>query len=306
MKNRANVIINGYTDLDKLTDNLNPIFKSNDPLIFLTAFPLSKVKSHFEQIGFITDVDSELVYIERFKEFKSVKLNETTKLVVIQMPNNRFKTISGALNAVLRINNSMAFAKFLHFYSDDLKFVDNEAHSPVYVPNIYEKFMDEFGESFIIDCKMNDNNYAFKRLSPRFVFCSQLIATPISFFQYEGKDHFVINSLSCTELFDENLNRMYMSEFIIRLHEKGVVKHLTFYPDPIPYKVVERDTTLPSNVKANIVLNEYQNDEQYIRETLKKAVTPEVSVDPLVQELSTIITTKMKNNIENLKETNNV
>ena len=291
MNTRVNVILNGKRDLAKVLENLKPIVQSDDRILLYTKSEVGEVKKCFaDVIGIAEDDFNEQCSYVKFNQYKKENYTDDKckRISVMKMPNLLFDSISAALNSVLDFCDDVEIARFVHFFYDDVKLVDEKRYSP----SKYEWYMDEFSEPFIIDAKLNKANFAFKKLSPRFIFLSSKIESPVSFYQFDGKDHFIIDRVNNHLRFDEGVKRLYMIEYIIRAHEAKIVKHFTFYPDPTLEMYFKRDESMPQMTATNELMEEYRHDDDYIRNTLKKFVTPESSVDPIISEMGGVIKAK--------------
>jgi len=288
MENRVYVILNGKRDLSKVAENLKQLFNDGNTVLLYTKSELSEVKSVFEEKLEISQesFDAVATYV-KFNEYNAddFKDGKSKKIVVVKMPQSLFKSIPHALNSIIKFATSTGIGRFVHFFYDDLKIPTGKT----YDPSAYEWYMDMFNEPFVLDAKLNRANFSFKKLSPRFIFVSKELKSPVSFYQFEGKDHFIIDVEHFSSNFDEKLKRLYMIEYIIRAHSEGFVKHMTFYPDPVLEETVVRDTEIPSAVATEDIMKEYQSDDVYIRETLKLSIKAESSVDPIINYMTGII-----------------
>lgn len=287
MKQRVNVILNGKRELSTVIKNLKPLFESDDTLLLYTKSEKEALKSALNESGIVKseDFDSNVSY-DKFNEYKADDFKDGSKrIIAIRIPQSLFKSIPHALNDILKFVDTTGIARFVHVFYDDLKITNTKE----YGPDKYEWYMDEFDEPLIVDPKMNRANFSFAKLSPRFIYMTRILPSPVSFYQFEGRDHFIIDRSKCNIMFDEKMKRLYMIEYIIRAHANGFVKHLTFYPDPVIGQYIERDAELPITVGSNELMKEYQNDDKYIRETLKLSIAPESSVDPIIDYMTEII-----------------
>ena len=288
MNNRIHVIINGKRDFSQVAKNLKAILSSDDMILIYTFESYEKVLKILSEV-----LEKDEGYFEensvyaKFNAYKRLNISIDTikKFTIFAMPNNLFHKIPNAYNAALDFVNDTNVAKYVHIYADDVKCVNEDKLDFAK----YEWYMETFDCPFITDPKVNANNYAFKKVSPRFVLVSQKLKTPLSFYQFEGKDHFIVDIDRFTERFDEHIYRLYMYEMVIRLCNKGIFKHMTFYPDPVIDVVFKRDDTIPYTVITDEIRKEFASDENYITNTLHEQLIPESSVDPIVAEHGKII-----------------
>jgi len=290
MKNRVNVIINGKRDINKVADNLKNIINSDDCTIIYTFVSEKEIKNVLSNITNKTESEiSDMMTYSKFNEYKKSEFcnDFSKKFIIFKMPNLLFKKIPNAFNAALKFVDETEIARFVHFFCDDVKEINFEK----YDPSLYEWYMTKFDCPFISDPKTNTGNFAFKKLAPRFVLVSQKLKHPISFYQFEGKEHFIIDRSLLKENFDEHLNRMYMTEYIIRLNKKGIIKHMTFYPDPFLETLFTRDCSMEYTLLTDDVKKQFESDDKYISDTLKVSIIPESSVDPIIEEHGRVIDT---------------
>lgn len=288
METRIYAVLNGKRDLSKVASNLKQLFTDGNKVLLYTKSELSEVKDVFEKVLGIEQqkFDESASYV-KFNKYNAddFKDGKSKRIVVVRMPQSLFKSIPHALNSMIGFIKSTGIARFAHFFYDDLKIPSGV----VYDPSAYEWYMDMFSEPFILDEKMNQANYSFKKLSPRFVFVSRELKSPVSFYQFEGKDHFVMDIENFSSNFNEKLKRLYMIEYIIRAHSEGFVKHMTFYPDPVIENTVVRDDGIPSAIATDEIMKEYSADDSYIRDTLKLAIKAESSVDPIIDYMTGVL-----------------
>ena len=291
MKNRIYAILNGRQELSTVVRNLKQLFTDDCGVLLYTKSPLSEVQSVFESEGIVGEGQfGDMVSYTKFNEYKAEDFRDgkAAKYTVIRMPQSLFKTVPHALNHMMEFATSTGIARFVHFFFDDLKVADGKT----YRPDGYEWYMDMFDEPFILDAKLNRANYAFNKLSPRFIFASKLLKSPVSFYQFEGRDHFIIDVTKFSARFDEHIKRLYMVEYVARAHANGIVKHPTFYPDPVLEATVVRDPALAQTPSTEEVMKEFHADDQYIRGTLKVALRAETSIDPIIDYMSAVIERK--------------
>lgn len=291
---RINFILNGKIELSNVVDNLKKLFDSEDPILLISKSGIDEAKKiFFEKLGKDEKWFEDNVYTSKFNDvdYDMIKTSETKKIYLINTPNSLYRTISTAYNDGFKFVDNTGIAKFIHVFADDCKIVSEN-----YNPSNYEWFMATFSVPFIMDSKMNHGNYAFKKYSPRFVFMSkENLPQPVSFAQYESKDHFIIDRDEMRLNFDEKVKRLYVPELVIRLKKEGLIKHTSFYPDPVLEQWVCRDDKLVNSVDANTLMKEYYDDEHYIKDTLKSSIEIENAVDPLIKEMVDVITTKLNN-----------
>lgn len=291
---RINFILNGKIELSNVVDNLKKLFDSEDPILLISKSGIDEAKKiFFEKLGKDEKWFEDNVYTSKFNDvdYDMIKTSETKKIYLINTPNSLYRTISTAYNDGFKFVDNTGIAKFIHVFADDCKIVSEN-----YNPSNYEWFMSTFSVPFIMDSKMNHGNYAFKKYSPRFVFMSkENLPQPVSFAQYESKDHFIIDRDEMRLNFDEKVKRLYVPELVIRLKKEGLIKHTSFYPDPVLEQWVCRDDKLVNSVDANTLMKEYYDDEHYIKDTLKSSIEIENAVDPLIKEMVDVITTKLNN-----------
>lgn len=288
MNNRINVVVNGRQDLPKVIENLRPLFDSEDKMLLYTFNTKGKVCKAFKSVLGKDDkyLNENMTYMKY--DAYSGDIGDASKMhkfTVFAMPKNLLDTIPCSFNAALSFVDTLKAARFVHFFCDDLKFVNAEK----YDPSRYEWYMTTFNCPFITDPKTNTDNFAFKKASPRFVLVSRRLQHPISFYQFEGKEHFIFDRDVLKENFDAHLYRMYMSEFVIRLCNKGILKHMTFYPDPFLELLLQRDTEMEYTPITDLTRKQLASDDKYISETLHEHVIPESSVDPIVEEHGSVI-----------------
>ena len=288
MDGRISVVVNGKRDLSKVVSNLKKLFESDGKVLLYTFSGEAKVREVLSSA--LGKDECDIAANMTFAKFNAyAKLNITAdtakKFTVLAMPNSLFRKIPCAFNAALKFVDDTKVARFVHFFCDDLKFNDAEK----YEPSRYEWYMDKFGCPFLCDPKTTKSNYAFKKLSPRFVLVSKRLPFPISFYHFEGNEHFVIDRDAMKENFDEKISRLYMTEFIMRLHAKGFVKHMTFYPDPFLETILLRDDGMPHAAITDEVRKQLADDDRYISVTLDEHVVPESAVDPIIKEHGSVI-----------------
>lgn len=297
-KIRLNFILNGKRELASVVDNLNMLFKSDDPILLITKCSNEEAATVFkEKLGLDTKWFSDNVYCSKFNEidYKSIIDNDIKKIYLIRTPNSLYRTISTAYNDGFKFVDKTGIARFIHVFADDCRIISDN-----YNPDTYEWFMDKFSVPFIMDSKLNQGNYAFKKYSPRFVFMSkEHLPQPVSFVQYESKDHFIVDRDNMKLNFDEKVKRLYVPELVIRLHKDGLVKHTSFYPDPVLDKWVEIDERLPAVNDIKTFMKEYSEDEKYIRDELKETISIENAVDPIIKEMADVINSKLCQQKEN-------
>ena len=289
---RAHAILNAKAPLGRLVENLRPIFTSTDKdtaTILITKEPLDSAVAILGSFGI---PESTIYRITKITDYDSGPLEEGRRFVLVSMPNNLFHSLPKAYNWILELNSRKNIARYVHFFADDIRFCAGAGES--YDPRSYERFSRRFNEPFVIDCKTNPANFAFRKMSPRFVFISSKLEAPISYYQYEAKEHFMVDTELVSDRFDENLQRMYITEMLIRLHERGVVRHLTFYPDPVIEPLVEQTDEFGHLVPMDVLAKEYESDRRHFALTLKKEVVAETSVDPIVAEVSAVLGAEMK------------
>lgn len=288
-KQRLYAIINGRQDIYNVLSNFAPLIRGGSGrMLFLTKSEPSEFRRAFAETMKMEEcaVDSMVEFIQFNKNgYTAELLNADKTLYCIKMPNNLYHTIPTALNDVFRFVDGTGCARFIHFFTDDCKIVTNS-----FDPSVYECFMDIFNEPFVMDSKTNKANFAFKKYSPRFVFMSRNnLSQPVSFAQFEAKEHFIVDRERMTFKFDDKVKRLYITELIFRLHKAGLVRHPSFYPDPVLEQWVERDETLPHTVDAKTLEKEYAEDDRYLRNELKVSLSVENAVDPLIKEMSDAI-----------------
>jgi len=295
---RITAILNCRQELPRVLKNLEKVFSANDKVLLVTKSEKSEVYSSIKEFLSVDDkwVDENVTY-DRFNEVKYDEISkvvDSKRIFCIKAPNSLYHTISTAYNDVLKFVDSTKVARFVHFFADDCKIVSDS-----YDPTAYEWFMETFSEPFVMDSKLNSGNYAFKKYSPRFVFMSKTyLRQPISFVQYETKDHFVVDVENFKYRFDEKVKRLYIPELVHRLHKDGVIKHTSFYPDPVLEQWVKRDETLPFSKNIEEIVKDYSNDEKYLKETLKVAIAVENAVDPIINEVVAVIKSKLEKQVD--------
>ena len=95
------------------------------------------------------------------------------------MPNALYHTISTAYNDGLRFVDNTGITRIVHVFADDCRIISDS-----YDPSMYERFMTDFSVPFVMDSKLNQANYAFKKYSPRFVFMARgILPSPVSLVQ---------------------------------------------------------------------------------------------------------------------------
>lgn len=299
MNKRINLILNGRHELSKVISNLRVLFESEDRVLFYTIYDNDSLKKAFSEELNITE-ENFINSVDYF-DFDEIKLDEfdnsriLKRIIVIKMPKSLFTTISMAYNHAFELVDKLELCEFIHAFTDDCKIISEK-----YNPSEYEWFMETFEEPFVMDSKTNPGNFAFKKFSPRFVFISaRYLNQPISYVQFESKEHFIMNRQKLKLNFDEKLKRLYISEFIMRLFKDGIIKHWSFYPDPILDTWIKRDDTLPFTNDLGKLTEEYGSDEKYLKGELKYEMRIENSVDPIVSELSKIIDIKLKKETDN-------
>ena len=286
---RINFVLNGVRELDRVVDNLRQLFEFEDPMLLITKSEASVAKKILsEKLNLDDKWFEENAYCEKFNkvDYDEIK-SHPRKLYLIKMPNSLYHSIPTAFNDGFKFVDSTSVARFIHVFADDCKIVSNN-----YEPARYEWFMDNFSVPFVMDSKMNPGNYAFRKYSPRFIFMSnENLKSPISFAQFESKDHFIIDRDVLKMNFDEKVKRLYMPEFVMRLRSENVIKHTSFYPDPIIERWFERDNGQnPIGAKEMEERSkEYFKDEKYIKETLKSFILVENKVEPIISELVEVI-----------------
>lgn len=292
---RVNLILNGIHELRKVANNLKKIICSEDVLLLYTFESEDVVKNVLkDEIGYSDEYIAENMYYNIFNKYKASDFTIFKRIIVLKIPNNKFKTKSAAFNSMFRFCDDIIHAKYLHVFCDDIKIAEDD-----YSPLNYEEFMELFDENIYLDAKTNTGNYIFKQLVPRFIFVTKLLKSPICFYQYEGRDHFILNRDKIKIYFDEKIKHIYLVEFLIRLKKSNLIKHLTFFPDPFIKNTIIRDSSLPYSIKSPSIKEEYINDEVYIRDTLKEFIQPENDTNIIIKECMDIIEQKFK------KETNN-
>lgn len=289
---RINFILNGKRELSGVVDNLKRLFESEDPMLLISKSGLDEAKNvFFEKLGKDEKWFDENVYHAKFNEvdYDKIKSYPTKKVYLIKTPNSLYHTISTAYNDGLKFVDSTGIARFVHVFADDCKIVSEN-----YNPLSYEWFMSNFSVPFVMDSKLNQGNYAFKKYSPRFVFMSrEYLPQPVSFVQYESKDHFIVDRDEMKFNFDEKVKRLYVPELVIRLRKEGLLKHTSFYPDPVLEQWVKRDERCVASTDANTFIKEYSEDERYIKEVLKSSIAIENAVDPLIKEMVDVIKNRL-------------
>lgn len=288
MEGRINVVVNGKRDLAKVVRNLKPLFESGDRVLLYTASGEETAKRTIaSELVMSTETVADNMAFAKFNEYGKLGLNMETapRFIVLAMPNGLFRKMPCAFNAALKFVDDTSIARFVHFFCDDLKFYD----ATKYDPRRYEWYMDTFKCPFLTDPKTSRTNYAFKKLSPRFILVSKRLPFPISFYHYEGREHFVVDRDAVKENFDENVNRMFVAEFVARLREKGLVRHMTFYPDPFLETIFMRDGEIDHTPIDEAVRKQYMDDDGYIYGTLKRRVVVEAAIDPLIAEHGSVI-----------------
>lgn len=294
---RINFVLNGKRELSSVVDNLRKLFESEDPMLLISKSGLDEAKSVFsDKLGKDSKWFDENVYHAKFNEvdYDEIKSLSTKKVYLIKTPNSLYHTISTAYNDGLKFVDETGIARFVHVFADDCKIVSSN-----YNPSAYEWFMSNFSVPFVMDSKLNQGNYAFKKYSPRFVFMSrEYLPQPVSFVQYEAKDHFIVDRDNMKFNFDEKVKRLYVPELVIRLKKEGLVKHTSFYPDPVLELWVKRDEKLGTSTNVNTFIKEYSEDERYIKDVLKSSIAIENAVDPLIKEMVDVIKEKFAKNEE--------
>lgn len=294
---RINFVLNGKRELSSVVDNLRKLFESEDPMLLISKSGLDEAKSVFsDKLGKDSKWFDENVYHAKFNEvdYDEIKSLPTKKVYLIKTPNSLYHTISTAYNDGLKFVDETGIARFVHVFADDCKIVSSN-----YNPSAYEWFMSNFSVPFVMDSKLNQGNYAFKKYSPRFVFMSrEYLPQPVSFVQYEAKDHFIVDRDNMKFNFDEKVKRLYVPELVIRLKKEGLVKHTSFYPDPVLELWVKRDEKLGTSTNVNTFIKEYSEDERYIKDVLKSSIAIENAVDPLIKEMVDVIKEKFAKNEE--------
>ena len=300
---RINVIVNGRQELGSVLSNLSPLVRGCDKVLLMTKSGSDEIKTELAKVLEKTlglengTVEDHVKFVEFNKRgytnidiSKSESGKENPTIFCLKMPNSLYHTIPTALNDALRFVDDTSIARFIHFFTDDCKIISDSYH-----PEPYERFMDEFKEPFAMDSKTNQGNFAFKKYSPRFVFMSrEHLEYPISFVQFEAKEHFIIDRDSMKYDFDEKVKRLYMTELLFRLHKAGIVKHPSFYPDPVLEQWVERDPNLPHSTDIAAIEAEYGEDDKYLRNELHVSMTVENAVDPIVKEMVAVIENRSK------------
>lgn len=293
-KIRINLILNGRSELGDVIDNLRKLFDFDDPMLLLTKCGIDTTKQLLnEKLGLDEKWFAENAYHSKFNavDYNAIHNGGDKKLFVISMPNSLYHTISTGYNDGFKFVDKTEIARFIHVFADDCRIISKN-----YNPDTYEWFMTNFSVPFVMDSKTNKGNFAFKKYSPRFVFVSQkYLPQPISFVQYDAKDHFVVDRDVLKENFDEKLKRLYVPEMIMRLRKKEVIKHTSFYPDPVLEQWVERVNRVPTAEEIKALPKEYMEDEKYIKNELKMSLTIENAVDPIIKEIVDVIKTKLSN-----------
>ncbi len=290
MFDRINVVVNGKRDLVKVVANLKKIFESGDRVLLYTFSGEGVVKKVLaESLGVDESFVSENMTYAKFNAYGKLGITKKTakRFTVFAMPNNLFRKIPCAFNAALKFVDDTDVARFVHFFCDDLKFKAPDK----YDPSRYEWYMNTFNCPFLADPKTNKLNFSFKKLSPRFIIVSKKLKVPLSFYHFEGKDHFVFDRERLKENFDEKIDRLYMTEFLLRLVRIGISNHTTFYPDPFLETLLERDGDLSRTQGTDEIRKQLQDDDKYIFETLKYEIVPESAVDPIIEEHGRVIDT---------------
>lgn len=288
MDKRIHIIMNGKTNLKTVLDNLGILLTGADKVLFYTISGESEFKREIQNYLKCSDESlATMVSYEPFNKYHAERYMDgmCPKIIGIKMPNSRFRSVSTALNHALEFVDKTKIAEYMHFFFDDIRIVN-----PDYSPDMYEWYMDMFNVPILTDIKTNTGNYIFKKLVPRFIFVSnEHLKSPVSFYQYEGRDHFIINRNKCKMNFDEKIKRFYVTEYLVRAKSVGLINHLTFYPDPVMTAVVKRDENLPYTVFTEEIRKEFAKDEEYMKNILHECIVPESSVDPLVDEHSKVI-----------------
>ena len=291
--NRITVILNGRQELPKVLENLKAAVEGDGKVLLLTKSGEGEVADALKSaLGVGDDWVKDSVTYDRFNKIDYSSFEGSRgdrKIFCIAMPNSLYRTISTGWNDALKFVRETNIARFVHFFADDCKIV-----SKGYNPAAYEWYMSTFEEPFIMDSKLNQGNYAFKKYSPRFVFMSKTyLRRPISFVQFESKDHFVADMERMKLSFDEKVKRLYIPEFVYRLHKAGLIKHVSFYPDPVLEKWVGRDETMPADADFEAVVKEYSEDEKYLKGELGVSFQVENAVDPIINEMASVIKAKL-------------
>lgn len=291
---RMTVILNGRQDLPKVLMNLKKVFEGDGKVLLMTKSGETESRDAIKLVLAVDDgwVGEHVVY-HRFNEVSYEKASfewKNVKVFCIKIPNSLYRSIPTGYNDALKFARKTGISRFVHFFADDCRIVSDS-----YDPSAYEWFMDTFDEPFVMDSKLNHGNYAFRKYSPRFVFMSKMhLPRPVSFVQYEAKDHFVVDLSKVGESFDEKLKRLYMPEFVHRLHGLGLVRHMSFYPDPVLEKWVERDSELPQFPDVEAMAREYSEDERYLKEGLGMKMAFENAVNPIIDEMAKVISEKLE------------
>ena len=294
---RINFILNGRRELSEVIDNLKPLFLSTEPILLITKSNFGEAQKLFsEKLGYDDKWFSDNVYFEKFNivDYDYIKANPVKRIYLIKAPNSLYHTISTAYNDGFKFVDKTGIARFIHVFADDCKIVSNN-----YNPSTYEWFMDNFSVPFIMDSKQNRGNYAFRKYSPRFVFMSRKnLPYPVSFVQHESKDHFIIDRDNMKLDFDEKVKRLYVPELVIRLYKNGLIKHMSFYPDPVLEQWVDICPSQLSETAAKTMMVEYSEDENYIKNVLKESLSIENAVDPIIREMTEVIDKKLSKNTD--------
>ena len=287
-KTRITVILNARRDLEKVLRNLAPVFRPDDTVLLYTSAGRDSVKKAFSDALGIDcgDFSGDVGYV-RFNEYRSSDYadGKAPSVIVMRMPNELFHTIPTALNHALEFVVRTDIARYVHFFYDDLVVCDADH----YRPSEYEWFMEKYGEPFLADCKLNRQNFVFRRLVPRLVFMSSRLHDKLSFYNFEGRDHFIVDRTKVDIRFDERIRRFYMIEFLSRAHKAGIVGNVTWYPDPVFAETVKRDPSFEQRLVDEQVVAEVREDEKYMRDVLKFDMSPEPEVEPVLRRIVTCI-----------------
>lgn len=284
--NRINLILNGNQSLSKVLINLRNVICSNDISVIYTHEDKYGVSNALRDVYSMSEDEiSSISYYEKFNQYKKHLFtgDNQKRLIFLRLPNLKFKTIPAAINSMLLFSDNVFDAHYCHYFSDDLVFKE------AYNPEKYEEFIELYGDRIYLNAKTHPGNFIFNRLVPRFIFSTEKIPFKFYFYQYEGKDHFVIDRKTCKLLFDENLKKLYIQEFVIRCKENGLISHTTFYPDFEVRDIVVRDEEFPHTLEYQEYQEMLNHDEKYFKVTLKKYITYENDVSDIITRCSKIV-----------------
>lgn len=283
---RINLILNGNQQIGKVLENLKQVICCSDISVVYTYEDKNAVHEALASVYGMSETDiDENTYYEKFNQYKKGMFtgDKQKRMIFLRLPNSKFKTISGAINSMMLFADNNFAPHYCHYFSDDIIFKEE------YNPGKYEYFIETYGDSIYLNAKTHPGNFLFNRLVPRFVFSTKKMPFNFYFYQYEGRDHFVIDRYKCKLLFDENLQKLYIPEFMIRCKEKGFISHTTFYPDFETKDIVVRDENLPHVLEYHKYQEMLSHDETYFKETIKKFIPFENDVSDIIERCTNIV-----------------